>query len=174
MTYEQVLPWSPAGGRRHDGRPLARAQAPGFTAPELLIAVAILGVLAMLAVPAYSDYRDRVDLAQAIVDIKGMDARLQHYFEDNRVYPDDLAAVGLAGKLDPWGHPYEYTNLASIKGKGKARKDKNLVPINSDFDLYSLGKDGASSPPLNAKASRDDVVRASDGRFVGLAKDFDP
>ena len=47
-------------------------------------------------------------------------------------------------------------------------------PKNSDFDLYSMGKDGASVGPLTAKASRDDVVRASDGRFVGLASDFDP
>jgi general secretion pathway protein G len=174
MTYELVLPWSAAGARPQRGRPFARAKARGFTAPELMIAVAILGVLATIAVPAYSDYRDRVDLAQAIIDIKGMDAMLQHYFDNNRDYPDDLGAIGMSAKLDPWGRPYQYTNLADIKGKGKARKDKNLVPINSDFDLYSLGKDGATSPPLNAKASRDDVVRASDGRFVGLARDFDP
>ncbi len=48
------------------------------------------------------------------------------------------------------------------------------MPINSDYDLWSSGKDGASSPPLTAKPSRDDIVRANNGRFVGLASDFDP
>ena len=146
----------------------------GLTLPEVLIALAILGVLMVIALPIHADYKERIRIAQAIIDIKEIDVKLQHYRLDNPAFPDDLAAVGMAGKLDPWGRPYQYLNLGSIKGKGGARKDKNLVPINSDFDLYSLGKDGVSSPPLNAKGSRDDIVRASDGRFVGLAADFDP
>ena len=74
----------------------------------------------------------------------------------------------------PWGNPYRYFNLATKKGNGQERKNRNLVPINSDYDLYSSGKDGASLGPLIAKASRDDVVRANDGRFIGLAKEYDP
>jgi general secretion pathway protein G len=35
-----------------------------------------------------------------------------------------------------------------------------------------MGADGASQGPLSAKASQDDIVRANDGGFVGLAKDF--
>jgi general secretion pathway protein G len=159
------------------GRALARPRAlrpRGLTAPELLIAVAIIGILAVISFPMYANHRERVQIAQAVIDIKEIESKLLAYGLDNREFPDDLAVVGMAGKPDPWGRPYQYTNLANITGKGKARKDKNLVPINSDFDLYSLGKDGASSPPLNAKASRDDIVRAADGRFVGLAAEFDP
>jgi general secretion pathway protein G len=55
---------------------------------------------------------------------------------------------------------------------GQARKDHFLVPINSDYDLYSMGKDGDSVPPLGAQKSLDDVVRANDGGFVGLAANF--
>jgi len=46
------------------------------------------------------------------------------------------------------------------------------VPINTDFDLYSMGPDGRSAPPLTAKHSRDDIVRANDGAFIGLASDY--
>jgi general secretion pathway protein G len=46
------------------------------------------------------------------------------------------------------------------------------VPINSDYDLYSEGKDGNSAPPLGAAQSLDDVVRANDGGYVGLAANF--
>jgi general secretion pathway protein G len=36
-----------------------------------------------------------------------------------------------------------------------------------------MGKDGKSAGPLTAKQSRDDVLRANDGRFVGLASDYE-
>jgi len=146
----------------------------GFTVIELMVAVAIVAVVAAIAFPSYANYQERVRIAQAVTDIKAMDVMLQAYEKDNRAYPDDLSAIGMGGKLDPWGNPYQYTNLGDIKGKGQARKDKNLVPINSDFDLWSMGKDGASVPPLTAKPSRDDIVRAANGRFVGPASDFDP
>jgi general secretion pathway protein G len=80
----------------------------------------------------------------------------------------------MLGHKDPWGNPYQYTNVEDAKGKGQARKNKNLVPINTDFDLYSMGPDGASVGPLTAKASRDDIVRANNGRFVGTAAEYDP
>jgi general secretion pathway protein G len=54
----------------------------------------------------------------------------------------------------------------------KPRKDKNLVPLNSDYDLYSMGKDGESQIPLTVKISHDDIIRANDGAFVGLAIDY--
>lgn len=57
-------------------------------------------------------------------------------------------------------------------GIGGARKDRFLVPINSDFDLYSMGKDGQSVGPLTAQKSHDDVIRANDGEFYGLAANF--
>ncbi|MCG6963484.1 MAG: prepilin-type cleavage/methylation domain-containing protein, partial [Acidobacteria bacterium] len=37
---------------------------------------------------------------------------------------------------------------------------------------YSMGPDGKSQPPLTAKASRDDIVRAGNGSFVGVAIDY--
>ena len=52
------------------------------------------------------------------------------------------------------------------------RKDRNLVPINTDYDLYSKGPDGASSPPLTARAGQDDIVRANDGAYIGVAADY--
>jgi general secretion pathway protein G len=54
----------------------------------------------------------------------------------------------------------------------EARKDQFLVPINSDYDLYSMGADGQSNPSLNSRVSLDDVIRARDGAYVGLAEQF--
>ncbi len=146
----------------------------GLTLVELSIVIAILAILAAIAVPSYSSYRERVRVHQATSDIAAMGAAIKLYETDNRTYPVTLAEIGKAGMLDPWNRPYEYLRLQPLDNsdRGKVRKDKNLVPINSDFDLYSKGKDGQSQGPLTAKASHDDIVRANDGRFVGIASDY--
>ena len=46
------------------------------------------------------------------------------------------------------------------------------MPVNSDYDLYSMGQDRGSVPAFTAKASQDDIVRANDGAYVGLASEF--
>ena len=57
-------------------------------------------------------------------------------------------------------------------GVGDFRKDKNLNPLNTDYDLYSVGKEGATASALTAKSSRDDIVRANDGAFIGRGEDY--
>ena len=53
-------------------------------------------------------------------------------------------------------------------------RDGKLHPISADFDLYSVGKDGKTVAPLPPPQSHDDIIRARDGRFIGLGRDFDP
>jgi general secretion pathway protein G len=139
-----------------------------------MIALAIVAILISVALPAFERQREKTRVAIAVSDIGAIAAAIRLYHTDAGEFPSSLAEVGYGGNLDPWGRPYEYLNYASGKGNGKPRKDKKLKPLNSDFDLYSVGKDGQSMAPLNAKASRDDVVRARDGAFIGLAIDFDP
>jgi general secretion pathway protein G len=137
-----------------------------------MLALVILGVLMSIAVPAYQNYRERARTVQAQQDIASMSAILSNYFQDARAYPNSLADAGLGGMRDPWGKAYGYLNLGDKKGHGHARKDHSLVPINTDFDLYSMGPDGRSAPPLTAKHSRDDIVRANNGAFIGVAADY--
>ncbi len=146
----------------------------GITWLEMLIAIAVLGILVAVAVPMYADYLERARIAKAVSEIGDLQSRIVDYQRENRQLPPDLATVGAGALLDPWGRPYEYLDYAKA-GKGvKPRKDKWLKPINTDFDLFSVGKDGDFKENMNAKESADDVVRAWDGRFIGLGKDFDP
>lgn len=148
------------------------ARPAGFTLIEVLLALVILAVLVAIALPSYKQYRDRAMIAQAVNDIAAMNLQLRDYLTQNHVAAPDLSAIGAAGKLDPWGRAYVYVDLA-VAGVGGARKDKNLVPINTDFDLYSKGQDGDSKLPLTAPQSRDDVILANDGKFIGLASDYE-
>ncbi|MBL8360241.1 MAG: prepilin-type N-terminal cleavage/methylation domain-containing protein [Rubrivivax sp.] len=141
----------------------------GFTLVELALGLLIMSVLIALALPSYNGWRERVKVKAAQDDIIAISAVIDSRFTDTGALPDSLADIGRSGKLDPWGNEYQYLNLMTAKGKGAARKDHSLVPLNSDYDLYSTGPDGASSPPLTAKASRDDILRANNGRFIGPA-----
>lgn len=145
-----------------------------FTLIEVIFVVAIAGVLAMIAVPAYQGYVERSRMAGVVAQIRWIEDLAVAFQLENRVFPGDLAAVGADRMRDAWGNPYEYLRIAgpSPPNRGQLRKDKNLVPINSDFDLYSMGPDGDSKKPLTAKASRDDIIRAADGAFVGAAEDY--
>lgn len=143
-----------------------------FTLFELLLVAAILGVIVALAIPAYGQYQERVKITQAKTDIVIIESAIERYYANHLAFPDTLAQAGVGGMLDPWGNPYQYLNITTAKGKGQVRKDHKLVPINSDYDLYSMGKDGKSQSPLTAKDSRDDIIRANNGQFVGLAADY--
>jgi general secretion pathway protein G len=143
----------------------------GFTLIELLIVAVIMGILASLAIPILGRVRDRAAIAKAIGDIRAIQQDLDEYQLTNGSFPANLGAIGRGGLLDPYGNPYQYLPIVG-NGKGGFRKDRFLVPINSDFDLYSMGADGKSVGPLTAKASQDDIVRANNGGFVGLASQF--
>jgi len=146
----------------------------GMTLIEVMIALAIVGVLVSIAIPSYASYRDRIDRATAIKDVGVLQTLIADYRLEMGAYPVDLAAVRNGARLDPWGRPYVYVDLTIVNGNGKARKDHKFNPINSDFDLYSLGKDGVSQPQLTQKDSLDDIVRASDGAYIGPAADYSP
>ena len=123
----------------------------------------------------YLSYRERARVIVAVADMKTIELAVLNFATDNGgQLPDSLADIGKAGMLDPWGNPYRYLRIAGgdAKGKGAMRKDHFMVPVNSDFDLYSMGRDGASMSPFTAKASRDDIVRAYNGGYYGLVSEI--
>lgn len=145
----------------------------GFTLLELVLALIVAGVLIAMAAGAYTAYIKRARISAATGDIGKIQLAVDRYaLNHDGEPPPDLAAIGMDGLRDPWGNAYAYLSFAGLKGKGAMRKDKNLVPINTEYDLYSKGPDGQSRAPLTAKASRDDIVRANDGAYIGVAADY--
>lgn len=144
----------------------------GFTIIELLVVIAILGTLSSIAIPVYHNYLEKARIVKAIAEISIMQKEITAYETDKGVLPNTLNDIGRGNLLDSWENPYQYLNFATIAGKGLMRKDRFLVPLNMDYDLYSKGKDGLSKPPLTAKASHDDIIRANDGRYIGLASEY--
>jgi general secretion pathway protein G len=145
-----------------------------FGLMELMIALAILILLMSIAVPAYDRLAQTAKVAQSIGDIGVISIEIGKFQLRNKdALPETLDGLGVEIPLDPWDLPYVYLNIATGgPGNGEFRKDNNLKTLNSDFDLYSLGKDGDSAGLLSARASRDDIVRANNGAFIGLGEDY--
>lgn len=145
----------------------------GFTLVDIMIALVLAALLTAIAIPSYNGVVRRARIAAAIGDMGKIHVALDIFITNNNsLYPISLAAIGMDTLADPWGNPYRYLNIEAGANRGAVRKDRNLVPLNTDYDLYSMGKDGASVPPLTAKASRDDIVRANNGAYFGLAEDY--
>lgn len=142
----------------------------GMTLVELMAVIAVIAILATITLTIYGSFTYKAQVARAAADIATLSSEISTFEMMNERLPTSLAEINRATFKDPWGRPYEYLDVSA--SPGLSRKDGALVPINTDFDLYSKGKDGASTPPLTAMASRDDIVRANDGQFVGLASDY--
>lgn len=143
----------------------------GFTLIEMLMILGLIGILATIAVLVYGNITERTRIARAMADIVTIDSEISTFEMTNERLPNDLSEINRATFLDPWGNPYEYLNFA-VSGNANCRKDHALHPLNTEFDLYSKGKDGQSQAPITSSQSRDDIIRANDGQYVGLASNY--
>ena len=85
----------------------------GFTLVELLIVVAIIGVLAGIAIPNFLGARTRAKVAKSFADMDAIGKAEELYYIDNLTYTDTTGSSGLGedyvGKTvwnDPWKNPY--------------------------------------------------------------------
>ena len=68
----------------------------GFTLIELMIVVAIIGILAAIALPAYQDYTARAQMSEALILADGQKGAVTEYYADKGVFPDSNPSAGIA------------------------------------------------------------------------------
>ena len=162
-----------SGAKRN--RVQAKNRVSGFTLIEIVIVCGLIGTLSMIIVPRLLGYAQKNRDLEAIVDITKISLDVDQYIMDYGTPPDSLADVGADTMLDPWGRPYQYLKIADSTDpgmEGHRRKDHSLVPVNSDYDLYSMGPDGKTGAPFTDSKARDDIVRASNGGYIGPVSEF--
>ncbi len=145
----------------------------GFTLLELMVTLIIAGTLAAIAIPIYTGAIEKARVARAISEIGKIHIGIQRFLlAENRGYPANLVELGMDELIDPWGNQYRFLVVEGLGNNGAVRKDKNLVPVNRHYDVYSMGRDGRTASPFTSTLGKDDVVLAGDGTYFGLADNF--
>lgn len=145
----------------------------GFTLVELIMVIAIIGVLALMAIPSYSRLSNVAKNARCKSEIRTVEKSIIAYNLDNAKYPDGpLDATVTTTLNDPWGRPYQYYNIQKNGTGGAYVEWDGSTTINHDFDLYSMGVNGLGTHDLNDPNCNDDIIRAADGLIVEEAKDY--
>ncbi len=120
-----------------------RKRRKGFTLIELLIGVAIVGLLAMIAIPNVMKANRKARYGRAAADSKTATTSAVTYVLDRNMYPTSLAvlranAYGSIGDIDPWKSPYELAPI--LLGGGPALSGQDIY-------VFSKGASGAGVYP---------------------------
>ncbi|HGT4375580.1 TPA: pilin [Neisseria meningitidis] len=84
----------------------------GFTLIELMIVIAIVGILAAVALPAYQDYTARAQVSEAILLAEGQKSAVTEYYLNHGIWPGDNSSAGVASSADIKG---KYVEKVEVK-----------------------------------------------------------
>ncbi|EMU2537710.1 pilin, partial [Neisseria gonorrhoeae] len=131
----------------------------GFTLIELMIVIAIVGILAAVALPAYQDYTARAQVSEAILLAEGQKSAVTEYYLNNGEWPKDNASAGVASASDIKGKYVQkvevnngvVTAQMNPSGVNKEIKDKRL-------SLWAKRENGSVKWFCGQPVKRDDAA----------------
>ncbi|EMS6634855.1 pilin, partial [Neisseria gonorrhoeae] len=95
----------------------------GFTLIELMIVIAIVGILAAVALPAYQDYTARAQVSEAILLAEGQKSAVTEYYLNHGKWPANNDSAGVASSSSIKGKYVESVTVAKGVVTAKMKSD---------------------------------------------------
>ena len=113
----------------------------GFTLIELMIVVAIIGILAAIAIPAYQDYTRRAQVSEGLSLAAGAKMAVSETYQDEGTWPTNNTEAGLPAAATITGN---YTESVEVGANGVITVTY-AAPISADITLTPTDETGAIS-----------------------------
>ncbi|UYP51896.1 pilin [Neisseria gonorrhoeae] len=116
----------------------------GFTLIELMIVIAIVGILAAVALPAYQDYTARAQVSEAILLAEGQKSAVTEYYLNNGIWPKDNGDAGVASSSSIIGKYVESVTVTNGVVTAKMKSDGvNKEIQGKKLSLWAKRQDGS-------------------------------
>ena len=102
----------------------------GFSLIELMIVIAILGILAVIALPAYQDYTARAQVSEAILLMEGQKSAVVEYYADKGKWPASNTEAGIATNTSIQG---KYVAQVDVGGNGVITAKMKTTDVNKEI-----------------------------------------
>lgn len=106
----------------------------GFTLIELMIVIAIIGILAAIALPAYQDYTKRSRVSEGLSLAGGVKSALTEYYASNNEWPENNEKAGIAPSGDIKGNAVNSVAVTREGNGGATGKGVITVTFNNKVD----------------------------------------
>lgn len=134
----------------------------GFTLIELMIVIAIIGILAVIALPAYQDYTARAQVSEAITLMEGQKSAVVEYYADKGKWPTKNADAGIAESIKG-----KYVEAVEIGGDGVITATMKPTDVNNEIK----GKTVSLTPTATTTTGKgNDAKTTGNGSFTWTCK----
>ncbi|WP_127207419.1 pilin [Neisseria meningitidis] len=140
----------------------------GFTLIELMIVIAIVGILAAVALPAYQDYTARAQVSEAILLAEGQKSAVTEYYLNHGIWPKNNTSAGVASTAsDIKGKYVQSVEVANgVVTATMASSNVNNEIKGKKLSLWAKRQNGSvkwfcGQPVTRATADSDDVAAAA-------------
>ena len=139
----------------------------GFSLIELMIVIAILGILAVIALPAYQDYTARAQVSEAILLMEGQKSAVVEYYADKGKWPTSNTEAGIATNKSIQG---KYVEQVNVGGDGVITATMKKKDVNKEIEGKTVSLTPTATTATTGTTGTTGTTATGNGSFTWTCK----